>query len=155
MPPRRCAHTNAAEDAALQARFAALTDLADGGLGGRPLFATDEWFATADNLLKSGPPRFDPEAFCEQGKVMDGWETRRRRMPGHDWCVLRLGLPGYIHGFDADTAFFTGNHTPQVRAWDLRGRARAAGLCACLCERTRGGERARGRERECAPLRSA
>ena len=35
---------------------------------------------------------------------MDGWETRRRRTPGHDWCILRLGLPGVIHGFDIDTA---------------------------------------------------
>ena len=40
---------------------------------------------------------------------MDGWETRRRRTPGHDWCILRLGLPGVIRGIVVDTSFFTGN----------------------------------------------
>jgi allantoicase len=46
---------------------------------------------------------------------MDGWESRRRRLPGYDWAILRLGLPGYIHGVEIDTAHFTGNQTPQVR----------------------------------------
>ena len=55
----------------LAARFADLVDLADGELGGRVLFATDEWFATADNLLKPHAAVFDPDAFCVQGKVMD------------------------------------------------------------------------------------
>ncbi len=43
---------------------------------------------------------------------MDGWESRRKRIEGHDWCILKLGLPGFIHGFDVDTAFFTGNNVP-------------------------------------------
>ena len=78
------------------------------------IFATDEWFACADNLLQRDPPSFDPAAFCAQGKVMDGWESRRRRLPGHDWCVIRLGLPGEVVGFEVDTSFFTGNQTPNV-----------------------------------------
>ena len=41
---------------------------------------------------------------------MDGWETRRRREPGHDWCIVRLGLPGVVHGVVVDTAFFSGNY---------------------------------------------
>lgn len=116
----RAAHigpSDPARDALLKARFEALTDLADGGLGGKPLFATDEWFATCDNLIKNLPPVFEPEAFCSEGKVMDGWESRRRRTPGHDWCVLKLGLPGYVRGLDIDTAHFTGNQTPQVRVF--------------------------------------
>ena len=41
---------------------------------------------------------------------MDGWETRRRRTPGHDWCIIRLGLPGVIRSLVVDTAFFRGNY---------------------------------------------
>jgi len=40
---------------------------------------------------------------------MDGWETRRRRTPGHDWAIVRLGAPGVVRGVVVDTAFFTGN----------------------------------------------
>ena len=45
---------------------------------------------------------------------MDGWESRRKRTPGHDHCVIRLGIPGAIHGFDIDTRHFTGNYPPHV-----------------------------------------
>jgi allantoicase len=41
---------------------------------------------------------------------MDGWETRRRRTPGYDWCLVKLGLPGIIHGIVVDTAHFKGNY---------------------------------------------
>jgi allantoicase len=82
--------------------------------GARILFATDEWFATADNLLKDGPPVFDPDEYCEQGKVMDGWETRRRREEGHDWSIVRLAQRTKIYGIEVDTAFFTGNHVPAI-----------------------------------------
>ena len=101
----------------LAARFAELVDLADGELGGRVLFATDEWFATADNLLKPHAAVFDPDAFCVQGKVMDGWESRRRRTAGFDWCVVRLGLAGHVQGIEIDTAWFTGNQTPAARVF--------------------------------------
>uniref|UniRef100_A0A3P9PK47 Allantoate amidinohydrolase n=1 Tax=Poecilia reticulata TaxID=8081 RepID=A0A3P9PK47_POERE len=59
-------------------------------------------------------PQFIPSAFTEFGKWMDGWETRRKRIPGHDWCIVQLGVPGLIHGLDVDTSFFTGNHPPYV-----------------------------------------
>ncbi|XP_029943225.1 allantoicase, partial [Salarias fasciatus] len=78
------------------------------------VFATDEWFAPARNLLKSEPPQFLPSVFTEFGKWMDGWETRRKRVPGHDWCLVQLGVPGRVHGIDVDTSFFTGNHCPHV-----------------------------------------
>lgn len=102
---------------ALAARFEALTDLADERLGGKILFATDEWFATADNMLKPSAPHFDPETFCVQGKVMDGWESRRRRLAGHDWAVVKLGLSGHIHGLELDTAHFTGNQVPAASVY--------------------------------------
>jgi len=79
----------------------------------RVIFATDEWFAAADNLLNPNPPVFDPAAFCAQGKVMDGWESRRRRLPGHDFCVVALGLPGVVHGLELDTYMFSGNYVPR------------------------------------------
>src|ERR1051326_8311392 len=43
---------------------------------------------------------------------MDGWETRRRRTPGHDWCVIKLGLRGIVKQVDIDTNHFLGNHPP-------------------------------------------
>jgi allantoicase len=83
--------------------------------GAKILFATDEWFATADNLLKDDPPHFDPLEFCEQGKVMDGWETRRRRESGHDWCIIRLACRVHnIVGIEVDSAHFTGNNAPAI-----------------------------------------
>jgi allantoicase len=90
------------------------TNLTDEHLGARVIFATDEFFATADNLLKREAPEYDPNAYCSQGKVMDGWESRRRRQPGHDWCVIRLAYRGTIAGIEVDTAFFTGNYAPGI-----------------------------------------
>jgi allantoicase len=45
---------------------------------------------------------------------MDGWETRRRRIPGHDSCVVRLAYPGIIKLIDLDTRHFTGNYPTQA-----------------------------------------
>ena len=78
------------------------------------VFATDEWFATADNLLLNTAPVFDPTAYCPEGKVMDGWETRRRRIAGHDFCLLELGIYGVVRGVQVDTRHFTGNHVPVM-----------------------------------------
>ncbi|XP_024116699.1 allantoicase isoform X1 [Oryzias melastigma] len=94
--------------------FLHFNDLACEAVGGKVIFATDEWFAPAKNLLKKEPPQFKPSAFTDFGKWMDGWETRRKRTPGHDWCIIQLGVPGSIYGFDVDTSFFTGNHPPHI-----------------------------------------
>eukprot|EP00934_Nitzschia_sp_Nitz4_P007235 Nitzschia sp. Nitz4//scaffold10_size219509//34644//38143//NITZ4_001404-RA/size219509-snap-gene-0.359-mRNA-1//1//CDS//3329532848//7225//frame0 len=82
--------------------------------GAKIIFATDDWFAVAENLLQDTPPIFDPDAYCEQGKVMDGWETRRRREAGHDWCLILLSHRAQISAIELDTAHFTGNHVPKV-----------------------------------------
>jgi allantoicase len=89
--------------------FTALADLASAGVGGRPLAANDDFFAPKSNLVKAEPPIFIPGKFTARGKWMDGWESRRRRSPGHDWCVVQLGTRGRIRGVDVDTAYFTGN----------------------------------------------
>jgi allantoicase len=93
----------------LTASFAGLVDLAAERMGGRVLAASDEFFAEKENLLKAGRGVFIEDRYTERGKWMDGWETRRKRGPGHDWCLLQLGLPGVIHGVDVDTNHFLGN----------------------------------------------
>ena len=94
--------------------LAGLPDLASRPLGGGVVFASDDLFAEKENLIKPAPPVFDPAEFGNRGKVYDGWETRRRRGPGHDHAVVRLGVPGVVHGVVVDTSYFRGNYPPQV-----------------------------------------
>ena len=90
--------------------FTDLIDLAAERLGGAVLFANDEFFAPKENLLKAAPPIFIEGKYTDLGKWMDGWETRRKRTAGYDWCIVRLGLPGIIRGVIVDTSFFRGNY---------------------------------------------
>ncbi len=83
--------------------------LSDERLGAAVVGRNDEFFALADNLLKAEPPIFVADRFTKRGKWMDGWETRRRRTPGVDWCIIRLGAAGLVRGIVVDTAHFTGN----------------------------------------------
>ncbi len=96
------------------AAFTGLVDLASARLGGRAVLASDAFFAPADNLVRPEPPRFDPDAYTERGKEMDGWESRRRRTPGHDWAIVALGVQGRIRAVDVDTSHFLGNHAPYA-----------------------------------------
>ncbi|MBA3355211.1 MAG: allantoicase [Pyrinomonadaceae bacterium] len=93
--------------------FTELVDLATAKLGGAVLIANDEFFAPKENLLKPGAPIFIEGKYTDLGKWMDGWETRRRRTPGYDWCIIRLGLPGIIRGIIVDTTHFRGNYPEQ------------------------------------------
>jgi allantoicase len=88
-------------------------DLASRALGGAIIAANDESFCSADHLIDPRPPVFSPKTFDHNGQIYDGWETRRRREPGHDWVVVRLGAPGIVREVVVDTAFFTGNYPPQ------------------------------------------
>ncbi len=87
-------------------------DLASENIGGKVLYATDDFFAEKENLIKEGRGIFIPDKYTESGKWMDGWESRRKRTPGHDWVILKLGAKGSIKGFDIDTNHFLGNHPP-------------------------------------------
>jgi allantoicase len=89
--------------------FTELIDLAAERLGAAVLAANDEFFAPKENLLKAAAPVWLEGKYTDVGKWMDGWETRRRREPGHDWCLIRLGLPGVPRGVVVDTAHFKGN----------------------------------------------
>lgn len=90
--------------------FTELVDLASERLGGAVLVANDEFFAHKENLLKPTTPIFLEDKYTDLGKWMDGWETRRKRTPGYDWCIVRLGLPGIIRGIVVDTSYFRGNY---------------------------------------------
>lgn len=108
-------------------------NLVDEALGAKVLYSSDEWFASADNLIKPGRGEFDPDAFTLNGKrffrelcllyfsyaevavlgkLMDGWETSRHaalNRGGSDFCIIQMGVPGRIESVDIDTNHFTGN----------------------------------------------
>ena len=90
--------------------FTELIDLASERVGGAVLIANDDFFAPKENLLKASTPIFVEGKYTDQGKWMDGWESRRRRTPGFDWCIIRLGLPGIVRGVVVDTSYFRGNY---------------------------------------------
>jgi len=91
-------------------------------LGTRVTYATDDFFAAKDRVIDSAPPVFIDDKYDDHGKWMDGWESRRKRTEGHDYCVIQLGVAGVVRGFDIDTSFFTGNFPP------------AASIEACVSE---------------------
>ena len=94
--------------------FRLLPDLASRALGGGVVYANDEFFAPAESLVLQADPTYEPHTFGTKGQVYDGWETRRRREPGHDHAIIRLGAAGIVRGVVIDTAFFTGNFPPQA-----------------------------------------
>ena len=94
--------------------FTQLTDLAAERLGGKVLYATDDFFAEKENLIAPTRGIFITDKYTDRGKWMDGWESRRKRTPGHDWAVIQLATSGKITGFDIDTNFFLGNHPPHA-----------------------------------------
>jgi allantoicase len=99
-------------------------------LGASVIAASDEFFGEKENLLRPEPPGHRPHTFGNKGQVVDGWETRRRRTPGHDFAVIRLGAAGVIHGVVVDTAYFTGNYPAEcsVEACAAEGYPAAAEL---------------------------
>ncbi|MCO4781553.1 MAG: allantoicase [Candidatus Cloacimonetes bacterium] len=98
-------------------------NLAEERLGTKVLSCTDDFFAEKENLIKVGRGIFIPDKYTVNGKWMDGWESRRKRTPGHDYCDIQLGLRGIIKAFDIDTNHFLGNHPPHasIDACDISG----------------------------------
>lgn len=112
--------------------FTDLPDLACDNVGGYALACNDDFFASKDNLVRAAAPEWSEHSYGDRGKIMDGWETRRRRFDpafghpshdgiapigpagepteAHDWCIVRLGMPGVIHGVVVDTSYFRGNY---------------------------------------------
>lgn len=98
-------------------------NLAQPRLGARVIGSSDDFFAAAERLIAPDEPVFKPDVYDENGKWMDGWESRRKRGQGHDHCIVALGRPGTIQGVELDTSHFTGNFAP------------AASLEACKIDR--------------------
>jgi allantoicase len=72
--------------------------------GGRIIAYNDAHYGNVSSLLSEGRGR----------NMGDGWETRRRREPGNDWCVIALAQPGRIRKIEVDTAHFKGNFADRV-----------------------------------------
>src|SRR5689334_1844338 len=89
-------------------------NLADARLGARTLAVSDDFFAESSRMLNPEPAVFVPGKYDAHGKWMDGWESRRKRGPGHDWCVVALARRGHVVGVDLDTSHFTGNFPPAA-----------------------------------------
>lgn len=102
--------------------FKQYIDLAQPRLGSNVMFATDDFFAAKERMIDPKPPVFIEDKFDDNGKWMDGWESRRKRVPGHDYSIIRFGVPGKIIGVDINTTHFTGNFPP------------AASIEACVSE---------------------
>ena len=89
-------------------------NLASEKLGAKAIACSDDFFAPMQRMLSDAEPVFIAGKYDDNGKWMDGWESRRKRQPGHDWCVVKLARSGIVHGIEIDTAHFTGNYAPAV-----------------------------------------
>ena len=97
-------------------------NLASSKLGASAVSCSDDFFAPMQRMLKEEPAVFIDDKYDDHGKWMDGWESRRKRVPGNDWCIVKLAKPGIVHGVEIDTTHFTGNYAP------------AASVDACSCD---------------------
>lgn len=98
----------------LQNPFHAWVRLEQPRLGSRVVYATDEFFGAKERLIEPQDPVFIEGRFDDHGKWMDGWESRRKRSEGYDYCIIHLGIPGIVHGVDIDTSYFIGNNPPSA-----------------------------------------
>ncbi|QXD25019.1 allantoicase [Opitutia bacterium ISCC 51] len=89
-------------------------NLASAKFGAEAIYATDDFFADKSRMLLDSKPVFIEDKYDENGKWMDGWESRRKRGPGYDYCIVRLAFPGNIDGFLINTAHFSGNFPPEA-----------------------------------------
>ena len=89
-------------------------NLASPKMGTEAVACSDDFFAPMGRMLQDSDPVWISDKYDDHGKWMDGWESRRKRTPGHDWCLIRLGVPGVVRGVDIDTAHFTGNYPPEA-----------------------------------------
>lgn len=99
---------------AYAAPFEKFVNLADARLGTQAVSVTDDWFADVNRLFQPHAAVWKEGVFDDNGKWMDGWESRRKRFEGYDHAVIRLGVPGVIKGVDIDTSHFTGNYPPSA-----------------------------------------
>eukprot|EP01053_Blabericola_migrator_P003552 Blabericola_migrator_1__3551@NODE_2053_length_3353_cov_218_206634_g50_i1_p1_GENE_NODE_2053_length_3353_cov_218_206634_g50_i1NODE_2053_length_3353_cov_218_206634_g50_i1_p1_ORF_typecomplete_len651_score143_30Allantoicase/PF03561_15/2_7e26Allantoicase/PF03561_15/1_7e11_NODE_2053_length_3353_cov_218_206634_g50_i12812233 len=86
--------------------FCFLPDFASAAMGGRVIYATDEFYGLAQNMLAGlpadGKVPGDIIRCTQFGEVRDAWLPRRRRTPGHEFCIIELAETAYLRGFDID-----------------------------------------------------
>ena len=87
-------------------------NLADSAAGALALIASDDFFADKARMLSPSEPQWKEDVYDDHGKWMDGWESRRKRYHGYDYCIIRLTGAGIVHAVDIDTSYFTGNFPP-------------------------------------------
>ena len=87
-------------------------NLADADKNAKAIFATDEFFAAKERMLAASDPKWKEDVYDDNGKWMDGWESRRKREHGYDYCIVKLIGPGVITAVDIYTRYFTGNYPP-------------------------------------------
>ena len=91
-----------------------LIDLTQPRLGTKVIFKTDDFFASARRIINPLPATFKDGLFDKNGKWMDGWESRRKRTPGHDYLIIKLGKSGSISKVNVDTSHFNGNQPSMI-----------------------------------------
>ena len=74
-------------------------DLAAAANAGFVVVCSDMFFGSRNNLILPG----------DSTHMGDGWETKRRRVPGHEWTIVRLAAAGTIRRVELDTKHFKGN----------------------------------------------
>lgn len=94
--------------------FSNTTNLTTTVLGASIVSCSDEYFASAANLLTPSPAVHKPGVYVHSGAWYDGWETRRHNPKPCDWVVVKLGCVGIIEGVEVDTAHFEGNEAPEA-----------------------------------------
>ena len=80
--------------------------------GGKIIGYNNAHYGNVNALLSEG-----------RGTTMgDGWETRRRRVPGHDFIIIELGKSGIISSIEIDTCHFKGNFPDRasIQTIDLK-----------------------------------
>lgn len=60
-------------------------------------------------MISDSDPVWKADDYTPFGKWMDGWESRRRRTEGHDWCIVKLGIPGIIKAIEVEINLKTNN----------------------------------------------
>ena len=106
--------TTTVPSALIDLTFSRTTNLTTTALGASVLSCSDEYFASAINLLTSNPPVRKPGVYVHTGAWYDGWETRRHNPKPFDWVVIKLGCVGTIDAVEVDTAHFNGNEAPAA-----------------------------------------
>ena len=94
--------------------FSGLIDLAQPRLGTKVVYKTNDFFGDANRILDPAKPVWKESVYDDNGKWMDGWETKRKRDNGNDYLILSLGKAGTISKIDVDTSFFNGNQPNSI-----------------------------------------